>query len=244
MSILLIAFLAGIVSFISPCIIPMLSVYFSMITGLSLKELRNLPENRTLKKYVLGNTLMFVLAFTIVFTLAGGAAGYLAGFLSKYGRYFEILGGSLVIILGLNLLGVFKFNFVDRCNMPGQKAKVGSGYFSSFIVGLIFAVACSHCIGPVLYSILIMAGSLGSITNGMLVMFLFSIGLAIPYILAGLYMDKIIKLIHKTQRISKGLNIATGIIIIGLGVLILTGNFYLLTAYTAKLLPFKLPIGM
>jgi len=244
MSIYIIAFLAGIVSFISPCIIPMLSVYFSMITGLSLKELRNLPADKNLKKYVLGNTLMFVLAFTIVFTLAGGAAGYIAGFMTKYGRYFELFGGALVIVLGLNLIGVLKLNFLKSCNMPEKRAKFGSGYLSSFIVGLIFAIACSHCIGPVLYSILIMAGSLGSVTNGMLVMFLFSVGLAIPYIIAGLYMDKIIKIIHKTNKISKGLNITTGIIIIALGLLILTGNFYILTEFTTKILPFKLPIGM
>lgn len=243
MSIYLIAFLAGIVSFISPCIIPMLSVYFSMITGLSLKELKNLSSDRSLKKYVLGNTLMFVLAFTIVFTLAGGAASLLADFLGKYGRYFDIIGGILVIFLGLNMFGIFKFNFLDKCNMPEKKAKRG-GYFSSFIVGLIFAVACSHCIGPVLYSILIMAGSMGSVTNGMLVMFIFSIGLAIPYIFAGLYMDKIIKVIHKTNKFDKGLKIVTGSIIILLGILILTGNFYMLTTWTSKLLPFKLPIGM
>ncbi|KJS21139.1 MAG: cytochrome C biogenesis protein [Clostridiaceae bacterium BRH_c20a] len=244
MSVYIIAFLAGIISFISPCIIPMLSVYFSMITGLSLKELRNLPSDKNLKKYVLGNTLMFILAFTIVFTLAGGAAGLMAGFLTKYGRYFEFVGGTLVIILGLNLVGIIKLSFINSCNMPGDKAKFGSGYLSSFVVGIIFAVACSHCIGPVLYSILIMAGSLGSVTNGMLVMFLFSIGLAIPYIVAGLYMDKIIKLIHKTHKVSKTLNIVTGAIIIALGILILTGNFNLLTTFTAKLIPFKLPVGM
>ena len=137
MSVYIIAFLAGIISFISPCIIPMLSVYFSMITGLSLKELRNLPSDKNLKKYVLGNTLMFILAFTIVFTLAGGAAGLMAGFLTKYGRYFEFVGGTLVIILGLNLVGIIKLSFINSCNMPGDKAKFGSGYLSSFVVGII-----------------------------------------------------------------------------------------------------------
>lgn len=244
MTIYIIAFFAGIISFISPCIIPMLSVYFSMITGLSLKELRNLAQDKSLKKYVLGNTLMFVLAFTIVFTIAGGAAGYIAGFMTKYGRYFELFGGTLIIVLGLNLIGIFKLNILKSCNMPEKRAKFGSGYLSSFIVGIIFAIACSHCIGPVLYSILIMAGSLGSVTDGMLVMFIFSIGLALPYIIAGLNMDEIIKIIHKTNKISKGVNIITGIIIIALGLLILTGNFNILTEYTAKMLPFKLPIGM
>ncbi|MFZ7104025.1 MAG: cytochrome c biogenesis CcdA family protein [Peptococcaceae bacterium] len=244
MSIYVLTFLAGIISFISPCIISMLAVYFSMITGLSLKELRNLPSDKKLRKYIIGNTLMFVLAFTVVFTLAGGAAGLIAGFLTTYGRYFEFLGGSLVILLGLNMLGIIKLNFVNSCNMSEKKSKFGSGYLSSFVVGLIFAVACSHCIGPVLYSILIMAGSLGSVSNGMLVMFLFSSGLAIPYLIAGLYMDKIIKIIHKTHKVSTTLNIVTGAIIITLGILILTGNFYLVTGFTAKLIPFKLPLGM
>lgn len=143
------------------------------------------------------------------------------------------------------MLGVIKLNVLDKCRMPGEAdAKKGAGYFSSFIVGLVFAVACSHCIGPVLFSILIMAGSLGSVTSGMLVMFVFSIGLAIPYILAGLYMDRIIKVIHRTHGFAKGLSIVAGGIIIILGILILTGNFDILTTFTSKIIPFKLPIGM
>ncbi|QNB46765.1 cytochrome C biogenesis protein CcdA [Thermanaerosceptrum fracticalcis] len=244
MSLYLLSFLAGIVSFVSPCIIPMLSGYFTFITGLSLKELRNLPDNKELKKEIFLKTLMFVLAFTIIFTLAGGAAGAFSKLLKEYKQVLNFIGGAAVILLALNILGLIGKKGPDHCKIPGAEGKGKASYLKAFGIGIVFAVACSHCIGPVLYSILIMAGSLGSISSGMTVMFFFSTGLAIPYLLASLYMDKIIKAIHRTWQVEKTVNLVLGLIMLGMGVLIMLDKFTLLTAFTAKLLPFKLPIGM
>lgn len=238
------AFVAGLVSFISPCIIPMLSGYFTYITGLSLKELRNLPDGRNLRKEIFLKTLMFVLAFTIVFTLAGGTAGVFAKFLKEYRQVLNFIGGAAVILLALNLLGLFGKKAPNSCKIPGNEKAVGSSYLKSFGIGIVFAVVCSHCIGPVLYSILIMAGSLGSVSAGMSVMFFFSLGLAIPYLVAGLYMDRVIKIIHKAQRAEKALNIILGVVLLGMGILIMANKFTILTGWAARLLPLKLPIGM
>lgn len=238
------AFAAGLVSFISPCIIPMLSGYFTYITGLSLRELCNLPDGKTLRKEIFLKTLMFVIAFTIVFTLAGGTAGVFAKFLKEYRQVLNFIGGAAVILLALNLLGLFRKKGPDNCKIPGDEKIGGSSYLMSFGIGIVFAVACSHCIGNVLYSILIMAGSLGSVSAGMFVMFFFSLGLAIPYLLAGLYMDRVIKVIHKAQRAEKALNIIFGVVLLGMGILIMSNKFTILTGWAARLLPFKLPIGM
>lgn len=240
----LIAFGAGIVSFISPCIIPMLSGYFSFITGLSLKELRNLPDGRHLRRKIFLKTLMFVLAFTIVFTLAGGTAGIFAKFLRQYSQVLNFIGGVAVILLALNLLGLWGKKAPASCKIPGKEKTGGSSYLKSFGIGIVFAVACSHCLGPVLYSILIMAGSLGSVSAGMSVMFFFSLGLAIPYLIAGLYMDRIIKVIHKVQHREKVINTALGLVLLGMGTLIMFNKFTILTSFVSRLLPFKLPIGM
>lgn len=238
------AFAAGLVSFISPCIIPMLSGYFTFITGLSLKELRNLPDSKGLRKEIFLKTVMFVLAFTIVFTLAGGTAGAFAKFLEEYRQVLNFIGGAAVILLALNLLGLFVKKIPDNCKIPNLESTGSSSYLKSFGIGIVFAIACSHCIGPVLYSILIMAGSLGSVSEGMTIMFLFSLGLAVPYLLAGLFMDRVIKLVHKAQRTEKVLNIILGLTMLGMGILIMLNKFTILTSWVARLLPFKLPIGM
>lgn len=244
MELYLLSFAAGLVSFLSPCIIPMLSGYFTVITGLSLKELRNLPTNEGVKKDIFFKTLMFVLAFTLIFTLAGGTAGAFARFLRDYKYILNLIGGAAIILLALNLMGIIGKKEVTDCNIPGTGQKGVSSYLKSFGAGIVFAVACSHCIGPVLYSILIMAGSLGSISAGMTVMFFFSLGLAVPYLLAGLYMDKIIRIIHKTKQREKTVNLILGSVMLVIGVLIMLNKFTLLTGLAAKILPFKLPLGM
>ncbi len=240
----LIAFGAGIVSFISPCIIPMLSGYFSFITGLSLKELRNLPDSRHLRRDIFLKTLLFVLAFIIIFTLSGATAGIFAKFLRQYSQVLNFIAGAAIVLLALNILGLLGKRKHSGCKIPGQEKAAGSSYLKSFGIGIAFAVACSHCLGPVLYSILIMAGSLGSLSAGMSVMLFFSLGLAIPYLLAGLYMDRIIKVIHRVKRREKAINTVLGLSILGMGILIMFDKFTVLTVLIAKFMPFKLPIGM
>lgn len=240
----LLAFGAGIASFFSPCIIPMLSGYFTFITGLSLKELRNLPDDLYLRRDIFMKTLMFVLAFTIIFTLAGGTAGIFAKFLRQYSQVLNFIGGAAVILLALNLLGLLGTRTPASCKIPGKEKSGRSSYLKAFGIGIIFAVACSHCLGPVLYSILIMAGSLGSVFSGMSVMFFFSLGLAVPYLLAGLYMDRVIKVIHRAKRQERMINLVLGLLLLGMGTLIMFDKFTILTGFVSRLMPFKLPIGM
>lgn len=242
-SLYFIAFIAGIISFISPCIIPMITVYFTTITGLSIEELKNIKDKK-IKLNVISSTFAFILAFTIVFTIAGGTAGWIASLFKNYLYLLNIIGGIFVILFGLNLLGVININF-KSINLPENKIfGIKTGTFKAFLIGLFFAFACSHCIGPILYSILIYAGSTGSAASGMLIMFIFSIGLAVPYILVGLFMDKILFGLTKISKYMRTISNILGTIMIIFGILLLTDRYSYIVGILNKIIPYKLPFGM
>lgn len=242
-----IGFLAGILSFVSPCIIPMITVYFSLITGLSVDELEKVEDRSRLAKSVFIKTVLFVLAFTIVFTLAGGAAGEVGRLFKQKLWILNAIGGAFIILLGLKTMGIIKLAWLDKIN-PHRHYEtsnpVRNKYLTAFLVGLFFAVACSHCIAPTLYSILILAGGTGSPVAGMVTMFFFSVGLAIPYLIIAVFISRGIGAVSKLARYKRPLAVGTGLFMVVLGAFMLTGNFTMVTGFFNRLLPYKLPIGM
>lgn len=246
-SIYQIAFLAGLLSFVSPCIIPMITVYFSLITGLSIDELEKVDDRGMLARSVFIKTVLFVLAFTVVFTLAGGAAGEVGRLFKQKLWIINAIGGIFIILLGLKTMGVLKLAWLDKINPHRHyemKNPVRNKYLTAFLVGLFFAVACSHCIAPTLYSILILAGGAGSPAMGMTAMFFFSVGLAIPYLIVAVFISRGLGLMSRLARYKRGIAIATGLFMVVLGGFMLTGNFSMVTGFFNRLLPYKLPIGM
>ncbi|AFM42788.1 cytochrome c biogenesis protein [Desulfosporosinus acidiphilus SJ4] len=247
-SLLAIAFAAGILSFLSPCIIPMLGVYFSLITGLSSDQLKETAMDALMHRRVVKNTLAFIGGFALVFTAAGAAAGELGAILSKWQFVLNILGGTVVLILALKLLGVFKLSFLAKLHWEPAfyeklRNKAKHNAWSSFIVGLLFAVACSHCIGPTLYSILALAGTTQNPFSGMLVMFVFSLGLAIPYMIAGLSFNWIMKSLQKIRHWQFAVERLAGLLMLYISYVIYADKLTQLTGYLAKVLP-RLPLGM
>ncbi|WP_422444495.1 cytochrome c biogenesis CcdA family protein [Thermoanaerobacterium sp. DL9XJH110] len=236
------SFVGGLLSFFSPCIIPMVTVYFSLITGLSVEELKSsLPAELKKKSFI--NTLFFVAAFTLVFTLAGGASGKLAALFKENIRVLNVIGGAFIVAVGSSMLGLWRFPSV-HINLDINKYKLPSfGYVRAFLVGLFFAIACSHCIGPTLYSFLFLAGTLSGAGQGMILMFIFSIGLAIPYLVLsiafGKYFEKLRTLMETTvpQKL-------LGTIMVVFGIMILTGNYAKITQFLYKILPYRIPVGM
>jgi len=236
-------FLAGSLAFLSPCIVPMLTVYFSLITGLTVEELTGDTSTEVIKRTIFASTLFFVAGFALIFTIVGSIAGTVGSLLGqRFFSYFNMVGGILLIILGLSLTGLFKlplFNIINlrnRSNISGRPL-TPAGAFS---VGIIYAIACSHCIGSILLAMLVYAGSKGA-TGGALAMFLFSVGLAIPYLVAALGISAVIDYLKKIKRWFWLIQLISGLIIIIFGILIITGNFGLLSTYTGKLLPYKFP---
>lgn len=247
-SIFILAFVAGIISFISPCIIPMITVYFSVITGMPVKKLKDTGKGYKKQLSILINTLLFILAFTLVFTIAGGAAGEAAKFLNKNIRIFNVIGGVAVILLSLNMLGIFKLNLIKMPELENYLSRVKTStrarYVTTFLTGVFFAVACSHYIGPILYSMLIFAGSTSSIYGGMLIMFMFSMGPAIPFLIAGLFMGRVASLLRKTSKRIRIISVITGSIMLIFGILMLLNKFTLIVELFSRAIPIKLPIGM
>ena len=208
-----ISFLEGIITFISPCLLPMLPVYVSYFAG---------GEERKTAK-TLRNALGFVLGFTILFTLMGALAGTLGGFLKAHSRAVNIVTGLLVIFFGLGIIGVLKLGFFKGINKSPVKKDLG--FFSALLFGMIFSVGWTPCVGAFLGSALMMAAGEGSSASGVIMLLLYSLGLGIPFIISALLIDKLKGAFRFIKKHYKVINIVSGSLLILTGVLMMTGLF-------------------
>lgn len=247
-ALLAIAFAAGVLSFLSPCIIPMLGVYFSLITGLTVPELNNAALDRHLRRRVLRNTVAFVVGFSLVFTAAGSLAGEVGALLGRWITVLNIFGGTVVLILALKMLGVFDLAFLSKFQWEPAffdqvRTRSTRSVWVSFVVGLFFAVVCSHCIAPTLYSILAAAGATQGPLSGMLVMLVFSLGLAIPYLLTGLFFNRVLQGLKKFRNKLVIVEKVLGVLMLFMAYIVYTNQLTVLTGHLANFLP-RLPLGM
>lgn len=206
-------FLEGIITFISPCLLPMLPIYVSYFSGGGAKSTKS-----TLK-----NVLGFVLGFTGVFILLGGLAGTLGGLLVRYRTAVDIVSGIIVIFFGLYFLGVIRINL-----FRGSKLSVDThnlGFFSAFLFGVIFSIGWTPCVGAFLGSALALASREGETVRGMLMLLCYSVGLGIPFVISALLIDKIKSTFDFIKRNYKLINTVCGILLILMGVLMATGLF-------------------
>jgi cytochrome c-type biogenesis protein len=241
---ILLALAAGIVSFLSPCIVPMISVYLTLITGMTMDELAARP-GLVVRRTIVVNTLLFALGFTIVFTLAGGAAGAAGALLQQATRGLEIGGGLIIILMGLSMAGVFRLGFLDKMRLPLKRPlSKPKGPLGSLAVGFVFAVTCSHCIAPTLLSMMAVAGTTGSPMAGMLTMLAFSLGLTIPYVATAVAITPALGVLSRHKEATRFVGVGTGVILAGFGFLMLGGQFTRLVEISSRLLPFRVPLGM
>lgn len=214
-----IAFLEGIITFISPCLLPMLPVYVSYFAG---------GDNESKTKKTLTNALGFVSGFTIMFVLLGALAGTLGSFLSKYQMVVNIVTGLAVIFFGLNFLGVFKFNIFKGMNSGSRSDNLG--FFSSVLFGIVFSVGWTPCVGAFLGSALMLASSQGEVQKGVIMLLLYSLGLGIPFIASALLIDKLKGAFNFIKKNYRVINIICGSFLILVGILMMSG---LLSKYVA-----------
>ncbi len=234
-------------AFLSPCIIPMLGVYLALITGMTLDQLKTIDLNRQLQNSLIIKTIFFVLGFGLIFTLAGGLAGFVGQLFQKYTIWLGRAGGLVIVLFGLQLSGLIKLNFLSRVRLfPSLSIKnLENQTVAPFLIGIFFAVVCSHCIGPLLYSILIYAGLTGSATQGMLSMAMFSAGLAIPYLLIALGIKPILNKINRlTNRQIRYISIFAGSFLVLFGLLLFFNKYQFLVELTGKILPYNFPGSM
>ena len=206
-----ISFLEGVVTFISPCLLPMLPIYISYFAG---------GGERNVKK-TLSGALGFVTGFTIVFVALGALAGTLGSLLKEYQTTVNIVSGLIVIFFGLNFLGVFKLNLFKGSNHKVNTKNMG--FFSAMLFGIIFSVSWTPCVGAFLGSALMLASQQGHVGEGVVMLLVYSLGLGIPFVLSAVLIDYLKSAFNWIKKHYKVINIVCGILLILVGVLMATG---------------------
>ena len=206
-----ISFLEGIITFISPCLLPMLPIYISYFAG---------GGERSTKKTLTG-ALGFVLGFTVVFVAMGALAGTLGSFLKKYQTVVNVVSGLIVILFGLNFMGVLKLNLFRG---GAQMQITPNGFFSSALFGMIFSVGWTPCVGAFLGSALMLASQQGHVLEGMLMLLVYSLGLGIPFLISALLIDKLKSAFNWIKSHYNIVNTVCGALLIFVGVLMATGT--------------------
>lgn len=209
-----ILFLEGIITFISPCLLPMLPIYVSYFAGGS-------AQGKDMKK-VIKNALGFILGFTTVFVLLGALAGFFGGLLNRHQTAVNIVTGAIIVLFGLNFLGVFRLNIFKGNN--GMKMR-SLGFFSSVLFGIVFSVGWTPCVGAFLGSALLMAASEGGLVKGILMLLCYSFGLGIPFLISAILIDKIKGAFQFIKKHYGVINFISGMLLVVVGVLMMTGFF-------------------
>lgn len=206
-----IAFLEGFITFISPCLLPMLPVYVSYFAGGG--------EHSSLK--TLKNALGFVLGFTLVFVLMGALAGTLGGLVSRYQTAVNIVTGLVVLVFGLEFLGVFKIGIFKGMGKTVNKDRMG--FFSALLFGMVFSIGWTPCVGAFLGSALMLASQQGQVLSGVLMLLVYSLGLGVPFVASALLIEKLKGAFNFIKRNYRVINIICGSILVAVGILMMTG---------------------
>ena len=229
---LTIAFLAGILSFLSPCVLPIVPGFISYIVGKSFADIQNSTKVSTLK--LLLYILLFVVGFSLVFIIMGASIDFLSDIFFDYKRQLNFVSGILIIILGLYFIGIIKIRFLDferKLKLKGFQ----NNFIFPFLIGIAFAFGWSPCIGPILGSVLAIA--INDSVNGVILLSFYSMGLAAPFIIVGLMMSKIITLTSFLNKYIRYFQFFTGIILVITGVLIFNGSIQSLGFQLNSILP-------
>ena len=207
-----ILFLEGVMTFISPCLLPLLPVYISYFAGGN--------EEKTIK-HTLHNAIGFILGFTLIFVTLGAFAGFAGSFLLKHQVAINIITGLVAILFGLRYLGIINFHF---SNTYGSNRNISvSGFFSSMLFGFVFSIAWTPCVGAFLGSALMMASNQGSVLQGILLLLCYSIGLGVPFALSAVLIERLKSTITFIKKHYKVINMVSGIFLIAVGIFMMTG---------------------
>ena len=232
------AFVAGLASFLSPCVLPLVPGYISLISGASVDELSG-GQNSNRARAVMMNSITFVLGFTIVFVTLGAAATSIGRLLREYKGLMGQIAGGIIIIFGLHLTGILKISalYADK-----RMHSVGTGKsaWGSFLVGFAFAFGWTPCIGPILAAILAIAASQGTVAKGIILLAIYSLGLAVPFLLTSLGIDRFLAFYGKFRRHLHAVEVASGVLLIVIGALFVTRHFAVLSGYLGFLNRFAL----
>jgi cytochrome c-type biogenesis protein len=227
-----VAFLAGLLSFLSPCVLPLVPSYLGFVTGMSLDEMTTAPS----RKAVLMPALMFVSGFSLVFLIMGASATLLGQLLLRYQDWVSRIGGVLIILFALHLLGILRINTFLRERRVHMDSKP-VGYLGAGLAGVVFGAGWTPCIGPVLGALLTYASARANLGQGMALLLAYSVGLAVPFIAAALATQSFLQASKKFRRMIPLVEKTSGVILLVAGVLLVSGSFSALSAYFARFTP-------
>ena len=236
------ALLAGLISFISPCVLPIVPGYLSFISGVNMAELKDGERPAGLARRVGITSLFFVLGFSTVFVALGAAATMVGYYLQQYKRELGMIGGVVIIILGLHTAGILPIKWL----LYEKRAEVKTrplGLIGAYVVGLAFAFGWTPCIGPILGAILLYASQQATVSEGVLLLMAYSAGLGIPFVLSGLAINGFFAAFGRIRRHMKVVEYVSGALLVGVGLLLVTDRLAVLAQYFSKLFPSLTRIG-
>jgi len=232
-----IAFLAGLISFLSPCVLPLIPGYISYISGLSFNQLTDSGKNLALIK-----TILFTLGFSLVFITLGLTASFIGQFFLNNSNILRIIAGTIIILLSLQLIGFFNFKIMNR-EFRFFTVQYSQNLIFPVIVGAAFGFGWTPCIGPILGSVLAMAATEENISKGILLLSFYSLGLAIPFIISGILIDKFLFFSKSFQKYISAVSKIGGTILLLTGIAIITNQLQVFGFFLLELFPFLNNIG-
>lgn len=227
-----VALTAGLLSFLSPCVLPLVPSYLSFVTGMTIDDLQESAD----RTHVLTHSLLFVSGFTLVFMVLGASASFLGQFARVYDVWVARIGGILVIVLGFHLLGVLRITPLlreKRFHLSDKPA----GFLGTLVVGAAFGAGWTPCIGPVLGAILTLAGMRETVWSGVWLLFVYSVGLAVPFLLAALALDRFLATFRRFRSWIPWMERTAGGLLVAFGLLLVTGSFTLLSGWLTRFTP-------
>src|SRR5215467_8087269 len=233
------AFIAGLISFLSPCVLPLVPGYISIISGSSLDQLKANEKDASLSRAVLVNSIMFIVGFSITFIFLGATATWVGQFLLSRMRLLGQIAGIILIVFGIHLTGIFKINFLYK-DKRFHNVEKPRGLLGALVLGLAFAFGWTPCIGPILAGILTIASTKQTVLEGMFLLAIYSAGLGLPFLLTSVALNKFLAFYGRFKKHFHAVEVVSGALVIAIGVLILTGSLSRLATYFSFLNRFAL----
>jgi cytochrome c-type biogenesis protein len=230
---LIAAFSAGLLSFVAPCVLPLVPSYISYITGLSIEQLTDPSTRSRFKAAIVTNALLFIAGFSVVFIAFGASASFIGQILITYQDHIRRIGGALIVIFGLYLLGVLNINFLQM-EHRFQFRNRPVGYLGSFLIGVAFAAGWTPCVGPVLGTILLYASTTDSLLNGVLLLASYSLGLGLPLLITALGVDRFLAYFKQARTYLWGVSTVSGILLVVVGVMIYANALTVITSFLER----------
>ena len=231
------AFVAGLISFLSPCVLPLVPGYVSLISGVGVEELKS-QETQLLRKVML-NSAAFILGFSVVFIMLGAISTEVGQLLARHKSLLAQVAGVVIILFGLHLTGIFKIKALYT-DARLHSVKGGSTAWGAFVIGFAFAFGWTPCVGPILAVILGFAAAQDSVIKGIILLAVYSLGLAVPFLLTSLGIERFLKFYSRFRTHMHALEVVSGVLLIALGGLLVFGRFTLISNYLSFLNRFAL----